>query len=114
MKEITALARMMREWTETRGPAPAHKVQEWAAAITAACAPVAWGAYRELTIEELRAEKALYKVFARTPGRANTPFSAWKARAMIAANQVTPNAEIKRRAKPVRLNALLGDTGDEA
>lgn len=86
MKELTALARQMRDWAETRGPAPAHKIEEWAAAITAACAPVAWGGYRELTVEELRAEKALFKVFARTPGRANTPFSAWKARAMIAAN----------------------------
>jgi hypothetical protein len=99
MKELRQLARLMREWTETRGPAPAHKVQEWADAIVAACEPVAWGALRELTVEELRAEKALFKVFARTPGRANTPFSAWKARATIAAQQcaVPPNEPAQGR-----------------
>lgn len=93
MRELTQLARIMRDWAETRGPAPSHKLTEWADAIAAACQPVAWGALRELTIEELRAEKALFKVFARTPGRANTPFSAWKARATIAAQTPAPAAD---------------------
>ncbi|MGQ0529942.1 MAG: hypothetical protein ACT4PG_09050 [Panacagrimonas sp.] len=96
MKELRQLARLMREWAETRGPAPAHKVNEWANAIVSACEPVAWGAARKLTIEEVRAEKALFKIFARMPGRANTPFSAWKARATIAANHadMPPNASL--------------------
>jgi hypothetical protein len=85
MKELLHLVRLMREWTETRGAAPAHKVKDWADAIVATCAPVGWGAHRDLTIEEVRAEKALFQVYNRT-ARARTPFKAWLARATIAAN----------------------------
>lgn len=72
MKELLHLVRLMREWTETRGPAPAHKVTEWADAIVAACAPVGWGIQSELTtirnaLIESRETAMRYTLLARIP-----------------------------------------------
>lgn len=100
MKELTQLALLMRDWAETRGPAPAHKVKEWADAIVCIAQPVHWSAHQELTVEEVRAEKALFWIYNRT-ARCRTPLRAWLARATISANHgdVTPNADQTRQTK---------------
>lgn len=97
--DMAQLARLMRDWAETHGPAPAHKVQEWATVIENACKTVDLGDQRETPLAPQQVVMALARIAGIKADDGDT-FSEYDDRTVLRVEMIAGDLRAVREALP--------------